>query len=193
MLLQVVNNECFDWLIHLFDFSLNENNVLQERIRYENPHKAFTFRMHGYESVVGPVKGMYNQAVCNNKPRGHSLLTESRPNFITILALGTLLFHHSWFLQYNIITTARFATHEIVYYSEALQHSLVLSSLLPFKSDHELQDATGGGIMSGFKLAILFATFTLLGFNWKAIYHFGWRLICRLHSRCVPASRTFST
>lgn len=41
-----------------------------------------------------------------------------------------------------------------VYYSEALQHSLafmmVLSSLLPFKSDHELQDATGGGIMSRF-------------------------------------------
>lgn len=102
MLLQVVNNECFDWLIHLFDFSLNEN-FLQERIRYENPHKAFTFRMHGYESVVGPVKGMYNQAVCNNKPRGHSLLTESRPNFITILALGTLLFHisfhRSWFLH----------------------------------------------------------------------------------------------
>lgn len=112
MLLQVVNNECFDWLIHLFDFSLNENNVLQERIRYENPHKAFTFRMHGYESVVGPVKGMYNQAVCNNKPRGHSLLTESRPNFITILALGTVVGSCITVvaLQYNIITTAGFAT-----------------------------------------------------------------------------------
>lgn len=29
----------------------------QERRRYENPHKAFTYRMFGYESVVGPVKG----------------------------------------------------------------------------------------------------------------------------------------
>lgn len=33
--------------------------IKQENKRYENPHKAFTFRMHGFESVVGPVK------VCN--------------------------------------------------------------------------------------------------------------------------------
>lgn len=60
----------------------------QERIRYENPHKAFTYRMHGYESVVGPVKGMYCQTIATNKPRGHSLLNLSRPNYVTILALG---------------------------------------------------------------------------------------------------------
>ncbi|XP_068085697.1 nuclear factor related to kappa-B-binding protein [Anabrus simplex] len=59
----------------------------QERIRYENPHRAFTYRMHGYESVVGPVKGVYNQSVGVNKPRGHSLLVADRPNFVTILAL----------------------------------------------------------------------------------------------------------
>lgn len=29
----------------------------QERLRYCQPHKAFTFRQHGYESIVGPVKG----------------------------------------------------------------------------------------------------------------------------------------
>lgn len=44
--------------------------------------------MHGYESVVGPVKGMYYQAVVPNKPRGHSLLNVDRPNYVTILALG---------------------------------------------------------------------------------------------------------
>nr|CAD7400673.1 unnamed protein product [Timema cristinae] len=59
----------------------------QERLRYEHPHRAFTFRMHGYESVVGPVKGVYNQSVGANKPRGHSLLVADRPNFVTILAL----------------------------------------------------------------------------------------------------------
>lgn len=59
----------------------------QERLRYENPHKAFTYRMHGYESVVGPVKGMYYQAVGQIKPRGHTLLTDGRPNYVTILAL----------------------------------------------------------------------------------------------------------
>jgi hypothetical protein len=28
----------------------------QELKRYMNPHKAYTFHMHGFESVVGPVK-----------------------------------------------------------------------------------------------------------------------------------------
>ncbi|XP_071441190.1 nuclear factor related to kappa-B-binding protein isoform X2 [Hetaerina americana] len=59
----------------------------QELLRYENPHKAFTFRMHGYESVVGPVKGAYSQGGPVNKPRGHSLLAADRPNFVTILSL----------------------------------------------------------------------------------------------------------
>jgi hypothetical protein len=63
----------------------------QERLRYENPHRAFTFRMHNYESVVGPVKGVYNQSIGINKPRGHSLLVAERPNFVTILALGEFL------------------------------------------------------------------------------------------------------
>ena len=30
--------------------------ISQENERYANPHKAFTYRMHGFESVVGPVK-----------------------------------------------------------------------------------------------------------------------------------------
>lgn len=59
----------------------------QERQRYNNPHKAFTYRMNGYESVVGPVKGIYSQSAGVSKARGHSMLTADRPNFVTILTL----------------------------------------------------------------------------------------------------------
>lgn len=59
----------------------------QERLRYENPHKAFTYRMHGYESVVAPIKGIYHQSPGIAKARGHSMLNADRPNFVTILTL----------------------------------------------------------------------------------------------------------
>lgn len=59
----------------------------QEKKRYENPHKAFTYCCNGYESVVAPLKGIYNPAVGNAKARGHSILTADRPNFVTILSL----------------------------------------------------------------------------------------------------------
>ncbi|XP_042214477.1 nuclear factor related to kappa-B-binding protein-like isoform X2 [Homarus americanus] len=59
----------------------------QEKLRYEKPHKAYTFRMHGYESVVGPVKGIYTQQTGLNKARGHSLLVPDRPAYVTILSL----------------------------------------------------------------------------------------------------------
>ncbi|KAB0799407.1 hypothetical protein PPYR_07287 [Photinus pyralis] len=60
----------------------------QERRRYSNPHKAFTYRCNGYESVVGPVKGVYNnQNVGSTKARGHSVLNADRPNYVTILTL----------------------------------------------------------------------------------------------------------
>lgn len=60
---------------------------LQERRRFENPHLSFTYRMHGYESVVGPVKGIYTQLPAFTKARGHNMLTIDRPNFVTILTL----------------------------------------------------------------------------------------------------------
>ncbi|KFM58694.1 Nuclear factor related to kappa-B-binding protein, partial [Stegodyphus mimosarum] len=59
----------------------------QECIRYQNPHKAFTFKVHGYEAVVGPVKGVYGKESGINKAREHSLLTSDRPPFVTILSL----------------------------------------------------------------------------------------------------------
>ncbi|XP_061262440.1 nuclear factor related to kappa-B-binding protein isoform X1 [Bos javanicus] len=59
----------------------------QERYRYSQPHKAFTFRMHGFESVVGPVKGVFDKETSLNKAREHSLLRSDRPAYVTILSL----------------------------------------------------------------------------------------------------------
>ncbi|KAI9563200.1 hypothetical protein GHT06_010658 [Daphnia sinensis] len=63
----------------------------QERLRYCQPHKAFTFRQHGYESIVGPVKGVYTpgQGVGqpSSKVRGHNLMVPDRPACVTLLSL----------------------------------------------------------------------------------------------------------
>ncbi|XP_072449099.1 nuclear factor related to kappa-B-binding protein isoform X2 [Chiloscyllium punctatum] len=59
----------------------------QERQRYSQPHKAFTFRMHGFDSVVGPVKGVFDKDPSLNKAREHSLLRSDRPAYVTILSL----------------------------------------------------------------------------------------------------------
>lgn len=64
----------------------------QEAIRYTNPHKGFTYRVHAYESVVGPVKGCGTgmtsaHAASPNKAREHSLLVSDRPPFVTLLSL----------------------------------------------------------------------------------------------------------
>lgn len=59
----------------------------QERHRYENPHLSFTYRQHGYESVVGPLRGVYSQSPAATKARDHNTLIADRPNFVTILAL----------------------------------------------------------------------------------------------------------
>ncbi|CAG5123590.1 unnamed protein product, partial [Candidula unifasciata] len=59
----------------------------QERRRFAAPHKAYTFMMHGYDSVVGPVKGVYDKDSGTNKAREHNLLVSDRPPFVTILTL----------------------------------------------------------------------------------------------------------
>ncbi|KAM9450340.1 nuclear factor related to kappa-B-binding protein [Clarias gariepinus] len=59
----------------------------QEQRRYDQPHKAYTFRMHGFESVVGPVKGVFDKETSLNKAREHSLLRSDRPAYVTILSL----------------------------------------------------------------------------------------------------------
>uniref|UniRef100_A0A8C1WV17 Nuclear factor related to kappaB binding protein n=1 Tax=Cyprinus carpio TaxID=7962 RepID=A0A8C1WV17_CYPCA len=62
-------------------------NGLYEQQRYDQPHKAFTYRMHGFESVVGPVKGVFDKETSLNKAREHSLLRSDRPAYVTILSL----------------------------------------------------------------------------------------------------------
>ncbi|KAH8244647.1 hypothetical protein KR026_004906 [Drosophila bipectinata] len=59
----------------------------QERMRFEYPHRPFTYRLNGYESVVGPVKGIYTQSMPLNKARGHAVMVDDRPPFVTILTL----------------------------------------------------------------------------------------------------------
>ncbi|XP_022223244.2 nuclear factor related to kappa-B-binding protein [Drosophila obscura] len=59
----------------------------QERLRFEHPHQPFTYRLNGYESVVGPVKGIYTQSLALNKARGHAVMVDDRPPFVTILTL----------------------------------------------------------------------------------------------------------
>ena len=57
-------------------------------MRFDNPHQSFTYYMHGYESVVGPVKGVYLKPDANVKARDHILLRKDRPSYVTILTLG---------------------------------------------------------------------------------------------------------
>ena len=44
--------------------------------------------MHGYESVVGPVKGVYAKESAMIRAREHALLIKDRPSYVTILTLG---------------------------------------------------------------------------------------------------------
>ena len=48
--------------------------------------------MHGYEAIVGPVKGVYEKEPATVKARDHTLLVKDRPNFVTILTLGKCVF-----------------------------------------------------------------------------------------------------
>ncbi|XP_046853373.1 nuclear factor related to kappa-B-binding protein-like isoform X2 [Xenia sp. Carnegie-2017] len=59
----------------------------QEQLRYENPHKPFIYKMHGFESIVAPVKGVFTKESNLNKAREHSLLVSKRPPYVTILTL----------------------------------------------------------------------------------------------------------
>lgn len=76
-----------DWRVQ----SANDDDLhefrIQERHRYEHPHLPFTYRQHGYESVVGPLRGIYSPSPAASKARDHNTLIAERPNFVTILAL----------------------------------------------------------------------------------------------------------
>ncbi|CAH1796308.1 unnamed protein product [Owenia fusiformis] len=59
----------------------------QEVKRFDTPHRAFTYRVHGYDCVVGPVKGVYAKESSMTKAREHALLVKDRPAYVTILTL----------------------------------------------------------------------------------------------------------
>ncbi|PIK61009.1 putative nuclear factor related to kappa-B-binding protein-like isoform X3 [Apostichopus japonicus] len=60
----------------------------QELQRFSEPQKPFTYCQHGYESVVGPVKGITPMdPLPASKGREHSLLISDRPSYVTILSL----------------------------------------------------------------------------------------------------------
>lgn len=71
-----------DWKVRSSTFEEREEFRRQERMRYAAPHKAFTYRMHGYSSVVGPVKGIYQHNVGKD---------EYLSTLIILLALYTCL------------------------------------------------------------------------------------------------------
>lgn len=52
-----------EWKVRASTADEREEFRRQERMRYAAPHKSFTYRMHGYASVVGPVKGIYQHNV----------------------------------------------------------------------------------------------------------------------------------
>ena len=60
----------------------------QEKVRFDNPHRAYTYVLHNYESVVAPVKGIFNREGSVPKAREHALLVSNRPAYVTILTLG---------------------------------------------------------------------------------------------------------
>ncbi|XP_043211080.1 nuclear factor related to kappa-B-binding protein-like, partial [Amphibalanus amphitrite] len=55
----------------------------QERLRYQAPRRAFTYRLHGYRATVGPVRSGRD----SKAGRGHALLTADRPPGVTLLSL----------------------------------------------------------------------------------------------------------
>ncbi|KAI1301600.1 Nuclear factor related to kappa-B-binding protein [Halotydeus destructor] len=81
-----------EWLVRPSNEDERKMYREQEAVRYRNPHKAFTFKIHSYQSVVGPVKGCgvgttSTHAASPNKAREHSLLVSDRPPFVTLLSL----------------------------------------------------------------------------------------------------------
>ena len=59
----------------------------QESIRYQNPHKSYTYILNSNRCVVAPVKGVVSRERAGFKVREHTLLDSTRPPCVTILTL----------------------------------------------------------------------------------------------------------
>lgn len=60
----------------------------QEKLRFQNPNIPFTYRIHGYQAVVGPVNMNHTLPNSTKLNKGSSLLVDNRPYYVTILSLG---------------------------------------------------------------------------------------------------------
>ncbi|KAI6655541.1 Nuclear factor related to kappa-B-binding protein-like [Oopsacas minuta] len=59
----------------------------QETLRYQNPHRSYTYSLNNNRCVVAPVKGVVSRERAGFKVREHTLLDSSRPPCVTILTL----------------------------------------------------------------------------------------------------------
>ncbi|KJE93477.1 hypothetical protein CAOG_04264 [Capsaspora owczarzaki ATCC 30864] len=61
----------------------------QEKERYANPERPFTWRVRDYFASVGPIKGVFKKVAesASSKVRGHNFLSETRPSYVTVLTL----------------------------------------------------------------------------------------------------------
>ena len=75
-------SEC-TWTVRQSRPDEREAFQLQERERFNNPTKPFTYQVHGYTAIVGPIKG----ASFGQKVKPHPMLVSERPPFVTIVAL----------------------------------------------------------------------------------------------------------
>lgn len=80
---EIVNCSDSTWTVCQSRPEEREAFQLQERERFSNPAKPFTYQVHGYTSVVGPIKG----ASFGQKVKPHPMLVSDRPPFVTIVAL----------------------------------------------------------------------------------------------------------
>lgn len=74
-----------NWKVRAASDEEMSNYLAQERRRFENPFKSFTFHQHDYQSIVGPVLNQTFTAAA--KSRDNNLLKSERPAIITITNL----------------------------------------------------------------------------------------------------------
>ena len=80
-----------DWTVKESTSNEKEEYRQQEVVRYQNPNKSFTFNLHNYKSIVGPVKGVKgctSKELSNvSKHKEKTALLKERPPFVTLLSL----------------------------------------------------------------------------------------------------------
>lgn len=78
-----------DWTVKESTVSEKEEYRRQEVRRYQNPNKAFTFNLHNYKSVVGPVKNctFIKESTNTSKLKNRTTILKERPPHVTYLSL----------------------------------------------------------------------------------------------------------